>query len=450
MKNSLLVLACILVAIISVVLVPFPDGVVAVFLVVMLSLFSIFMFRRATDEKEFVTSVFLIALVLRMSFGLLVHVFELRDFFGGDADLYHGNGVGMADVWLGHSKMTEYLAYQNTHGSGAGWGMNYFVAIIYLLVGPNMFAAQSICAVIGAATAPMVFFCSKKIFNNVSVSKMSAIAIAVFPSFVIWSGQLLKDGLVVFLLVLAMTMILQIQVKWGYGSFVLLILSLFGILSLRFYIFYMVMVAVVGSFLVGMSSSTRSILRTTIVLALIGASLGVLGVGEKADVDLRTFGNLERVQVTRLDLSRAGTGFAENADVSQGGGALSVIPIGFAYLMFAPFPWQATNLRQAITIPEVLVWWAMLPLLVIGLNYTIRNRLRNAFPILIFSLLLTLAYSISQGNVGTAYRQRTQIQVFLFILIGVGWTVFQEQRENKRVMRTATRKRVDSQLRASV
>ena len=92
----------------------------------------------------------------------------------------------------------------------------------------------------------------------------------------------------------------------------------------------------------------------------------------------------------------------------------------------------------------------MLPLLVLGLIYTVKNRLRNAFPILIFSLLLTLAYSVTQGNVGTAYRQRTQIQVFLFILIGVGWTVFQEQRENKRVMRTATRKRVDSQLRASV
>ena len=65
-------------------------------------------------------------------------------------------------------------------------------------------------------------------------------------------------------------------------------------------------------------------------------------------------------------------------------------------------------------------------------------------------LLLTLAYSITQGNVGTAYRQRTQIQVFLFILIGVGWTVFQERRENKRIVRTTSRKRIDDMLRARV
>ncbi|MEP6789646.1 MAG: hypothetical protein ABJB40_14500, partial [Acidobacteriota bacterium] len=221
------------------------------------------------------------------------------------------------------------------------------------------------------------------------------------------------------------------------------------ILSLRFYIFYMVLVAVVGSFVVGLSSSTRSIFRTSVILVLIGVSLAFLGVGQKADVDLQNFGNLQRIQVTRLDLSRASTGFNEGADVSTNTGALSVLPIGFAYLMFAPFPWQASNLRQAITIPEVLVWWAMLPILVLGLIYTVKHRLRNAFPILIFSLLLTLAYSISQGNVGTAYRQRTQIQVFLFIIIGAGWTVFQERRENKSISRAAARKKIDASLRAS-
>ena len=63
--------------------------------------------------------------------------------------------------------------------------------------------------------------------------------------------------------------------------------------------------------------------------------------------------------------------------------------------------------------------------------------------------MLTLAYSIFLGNVGTAYRQRTQIQVFLFILIGVGWTVYKEKRENKRLLSMAAKKRVENQLRAN-
>jgi hypothetical protein len=110
--------------------------------------------------------------------------------------------------------------------------------------------------------------------------------------------------------------------------------------------------------------------------------------------------------------------------------------------MFAPFPWQAANFRQAITLPEMMVWWASIPLLLSGLWYTIKNRLRDSISILIFTLLLTIAYSIFQGNVGTAYRQRAQIQVFMFMFIAVGWTLWQERKENRNIKRKMTSSRV--------
>jgi hypothetical protein len=166
---------------------------------------------------------------------------------------------------------------------------------------------------------------------------------------------------------------------------------------------------------------------------------------------LETFGSLERVQSSRLDLTKAAkSGFGQEADVSTAGGALSALPLGFTYLMLAPFPWQATNLRQLITIPEVLFWWAMFPFLIMGLWFTFKNRLRNAFPVLIFSLLLTIAYSIFQGNVGTAYRQRTQIQVFLFIFIAVGWQLYQERRENRRILQADAQRRIAQNIRGNI
>jgi len=86
----------------------------------------------------------------------------------------------------------------------------------------------------------------------------------------------------------------------------------------------------------------------------------------------------------------------------------------------------------------------------IGLYYAIRYRLRVAFPVLMFSLLLTLAYALFQGNVGTAYRQRTQIQVFLFALISAGWVVYQESRENKRLLRQAAQQKLDARIKAQL
>lgn len=450
MLNRLLLLACVLVIALGTIVVEFPEGVVAVGFIFAITGLIVIAIQRYAEEKQFLTSVFLAALALRIGFGIFIHVFELRQWFGSDALIYDANGLELAQHWMGLGEVSGPVAFVEINpGIGWFWGMNYLVASIYYLLGNNVFAAQSFCGLVGAATAPMIFFCSKRIYNNIDVAKFAAIGIAVFPSFIVWSGQLLKDGLVIFFLVTTMTMVLQLQKKFSYSAVTMLVVSLIGILSLRFYIFYMVAVAVTGSFLVGLTNSNRSIVRNTFVLAILGFALTYYGIGKQASAEYEAFGSLEKVQLSRLDLATsAKSGFASELDVSTTQGALSTIPIGFAYLMFAPFPWQAQNLRQAITIPEILIWWAMFPFLGIGLVYTIKNRLRSAFPVLIFSLLLTIAYSIFQGNVGTAYRQRTQIQVFMFILIGVGWTVYKEKRENERIIRQTAQRRIDERLRS--
>jgi hypothetical protein len=106
--------------------------------------------------------------------------------------------------------------------------------------------------------------------------------------------------------------------------------------------------------------------------------------------------------------------------------------MGVLYLLFAPFPWQITSLRQSITLPEMVIWWASFPLLVLGLWFTIKYRLRMIAPILIFTVMLTLAYSVFQGNVGTAYRQRAQLLVFYFIFVAVGFVLMKEKREERK------------------
>jgi hypothetical protein len=118
--------------------------------------------------------------------------------------------------------------------------------------------------------------------------------------------------------------------------------------------------------------------------------------------------------------------------VSSASGAISTLPMGVLYLLFAPFPWQVTSLRQSITLPEMIIWWVSFPLLVLGLWFAVKYRLRMISPILIFTVMLTLAYSVFQGNVGTAYRQRSQLLVFYFIFVAVGFVVMMEKREERK------------------
>ena len=445
MKNLLPIICFVAAMLIAVV--DFPDSAMAVILTAISSLVVIFAIRYFfPEESEYLTNLFLAALLARLLFGTLLHVYDWRNFFGGDADTYDVYGNWLMEIWFGLDNDTAIKA------NNSGWGMPYLVAAIYSVVGRNIFAAQCFCGVIGAATAPLVYNCAYQIFGNRRVSKISALLVALYPAFIIWSGQLLKDGLIDFLLVLTITMILQLQIKFSYPAVIVVILALFGILSLRFYIFYMVAVAAVGSFIIGLSSSAQSIITKLVILVTIGFGLTYLGVLRNAEKDIDQYTNLQRIQQSRADLARASSGFGQDIDVSTTEGAISAIPIGFVYLMFAPFPWQMTSLSQLMTLPDMLIWWGMMIFLIRGLIYSIRHRLRNSIAVLMFSLMLTIGYCIFQGNVGMAYRQRTQIQVFLFMFGAVGWTLLQENKENKKaVMLAKNRERAGKNtIRASV
>jgi hypothetical protein len=399
--------------------------------------------KTAADDAAFLQRIFLLALLARLTFGLAVVLTGNEDFFGGDAKTYDGFGFRLYQIWFEGFPVNDAISQRATSTSIPGWGMVYFVAVIYTITGKNPLAAQFICVVIGAASAPMAYALAYKMFHNRQVGKMAAIFVAFFPAFIIWSSQLLKDGVIVFLLLVTMTLVLKLHEKFSYTTLLLLIFSMFGIVALRFYIFYMVVIAVVGGFVIGSAKSNQSILKRLAAVVVIGLAFTYLGVIRTAEQNIETYGNLKSINLGRKDMAmRAESGFGgEDIDVSTTEGAISTMPIGLTYLLLAPFPWQATNIRQAIVMPEVFVWWALLPMMVTGIIYTVRHNLRNALPVMIFTLMLALAYSIFQGNVGTAYRQRTQIQVFLFIFIAVGWVLKKEKKENARAETAKKRKK---------
>ena len=387
---------------------------------------------RSQYDKSFLLNVFIAGLMARVLVGTLIFVFELQAFFGGDALTYDHLGAEMLRSWRGtvepHESSVYYSAFSQTFP-----GMLYLVASVYALVGRNMLAVQFISAVIGAATAPVIYLCARHIFNQ-RVARVSAVFIACYPSLVLWSSQVLKDGPIVFLLALIMLATLKLADNITLKYLLVLAFGLLALLSFRFYIFYMVAVAVGASFIIGMRAlSVQSLVRQFIIVVCIGLALTYVGVLRLANEQYAQYGDLRTVQQSRSDLVQtANTGFGSDLDVSTPTGALAAIPLGMTYLLLAPFPWQLANLRQSITLPEMLVWWASIPLLASGLWFTLKYRLRQSLPILLFTLMLTLAYSIFQGNVGTAYRQRAQLLAFYFIFVAVGGVLLRERREDQR------------------
>ncbi|MBV9925955.1 MAG: glycosyltransferase family 39 protein [Acidobacteria bacterium] len=407
-----------------------PEGPSAVVFCAALSTAVGAVVSRHRTHARFLLQVFAGAVLIRVIVGWLIYSFHLQEFFGGDAFTYDYHGILYTRFWTGE---LSYGFYDRVLGQYVyrNWGMGYTVGAIYMVVGRNMLAVQFFNAVVGAATAPVIFLCAQQIFQNLRVAKVATLFVAFFPSLVLWSAQGLKDGPIVFLLALTMLATLKLGERFSTKYVALMLFALYGLLCFRFYIFYMTAAAVCGAFVVGMRpQTTRNLLRQVAIVMVLGLGLTYLGVLRTADAQFEVYGDLEAVQRSRADLVRsANTGFGNDVDVSTTSGAISAIPLGLAYLLLAPFPWQLSSLRQSITLPEMVVWWVSFPLLIIGIRFTLKHRLRQALPILLFTTMLTLAYSIFQGNVGTAYRQRSQILVFYFIFVAVGAVLFKEKRE---------------------
>jgi hypothetical protein len=389
--------------------------------------------RAPARDRNFLLQLFVAGLLARVLVGTLIHSFELQGFFGGDAITYDDLGEELVKFWHGQMSEFTFLGMMGPFMS-RNWGMIYVVGGIYYVLGRNPLAVQFLSAVLGAATAPIIFLCAQHIFRNSRVARISALFVAFYPSLILWSSQGLKDGPLVFLLALAMLATLKLGERLSVKYLLVLAPALFGISTLRFYVLFMMVAAIGGAFLIGKNPlSVRTVLRQVVVVAALGVAMTYLGVLRSATTQFETFGNLETVQRSRQDqVARADSGFGQDVDVSTTTGALSTIPLGMVYLLFAPFPWQLANLRQSITLPEMLVWWASFPLLVMGVWFTLKYRMRTAMPIIIFTMMLTLAYSIFQGNIGTAYRQRSQLLIFYFIFVAVGFVLVRERREERR------------------
>jgi Dolichyl-phosphate-mannose-protein mannosyltransferase len=388
---------------------------------------------RLKFEQTFLFQIFIAALLIRIIVGTVINIFELQSFFGGDAYTYDTYGMALVRAWGGDLYSAGVVdRFYGELGSGA-LGMLYMVATVYRVIGRNLLAIQLVNAVFGAATAPIIFLVAHNIFGNIRVARIAAFFVAFFPSLVLWSSQGLKDGPIVFMLALAVLLTLRLGEKFSLVNALLLALVLGTLTTFRFYLFYMVVSAIVGAFTIGMRQfNSTSFVRQMLLIVGIGLLLTYIGVTRQANLQVGYFGDLNMVERSRRDLARAESGFGEDIDVSTTSGAIRAIPLGILYLLFAPFPWQLQSLRQSITLPEMIVWWVSFPFLIIGLWFTLRYRLRQSFVIFIFTTMLTLAYSIFQGNVGTAYRQRAQLLVFYFIFVAVGIVLLRERWEERR------------------
>lgn len=194
--------------------------------------------RRVPSYGRYLLKLFLFALLVRMVIGTCIFVFNGQDFFGGDAWTYDFFGAQQVLAWGGDKYAQINVDHFTGTGFASAWGMVYIVGVIYGVIGRNMLAIQFFNSVLGAATAPVIFLCAEEVFKNHRVAKVAGLAVAFYPSLVLWSSQGLKDGPIVFFLALCILATLKLGQKFSASYLLTLTFSLIGVVSFRFYVLH--------------------------------------------------------------------------------------------------------------------------------------------------------------------------------------------------------------------
>jgi 4-amino-4-deoxy-L-arabinose transferase-like glycosyltransferase len=410
------------------------DALLALILGVALNLVVVYRIRAGPEPREtaFLVRTYVWAIVLRYSLAVALNVFATNSTFAaafwGDSATYDLWGYQLSLSWSGEPIATAYVSR-----AVSGYGWVYIVASIYYVFGRNQLLVQMANGLISGVTILVIYAIAARLFGR-PAARWAALFMAFFPQMVFWSTGMYKDPAILLCIAVAMFAVLGLRERLSPGTIALFVAAEVALVTLRFYIAYFVLFAALATF---MFAQRRGTLRLTITYGLLLMALyGALRVAVTRETLERqtTYLTLERVQTTREDQALWGdSGFGREYDVSTVSGAFSALPTGLIYLLLAPFPWAVSGVRQALAVPETLVWYALMPAFVRGLTFAVRRHLRGVLPIVVFAVSLTLAYALMQGNVGTAYRQRTQITMFFFIFMGAGI----EERRRQRTLATA-------------
>ncbi len=378
-------------------------------------------------DRRLVMQIMVAGLLLRVGLAMVIHYTLPISFFAPDQLTYQEVGLQT----LRYHRGLEGIPWQLQDTLEVGYF--YWNAFLYLIFGYAPLAPKLVNAFVGTASALFCYRLAGELAGR-GPALVAALLTMYFPSLVLWSTLNLRDPIVLLVTLALFLSVVRLRTHPSGRAFFAVVLSLGLLVLFRDYIAAMALFGLVGaSFISKARGLPANLFFGAVLFGLAILVYQQFGLGSRW-VESASF---EAISQQRSFLAAGGSAFRPEVDISTPLRGLQYFPLGLAFFLFGPFPWQVGSMLSMLTLPEQLVWYALLPMVVAGGMYLVRERYHAFGPLLVFLALTTAIYSLVEGNAGTAYRHRAQVLVFFLILASVGVTLRQLRvKEGKR-----TRKR---------
>jgi 4-amino-4-deoxy-L-arabinose transferase-like glycosyltransferase len=345
-------------------------------------------------------------------FGLVViNVPTATRYLAADSATYHAIAQSILRHWTAGFPMPQL--------GGGKEAYYYLLAGIYWVFGAHPAAGLAVNALLAAALVPVTTDLTHELFGE-RPARYAAPLVVLFPSIFIWTSQLLKEALILFLIVTAADGAAHLARRVSFWATVAMGLSVSLLFAARGFVGAAVAVALVVGIILGSGQWVRGLNTSVVALAVLAVFVLAVGVGYSG-YHFITDTNLEFANNARLDLARTGaTGFQQTADISTTRRALAFLPVGIVSVGAGPFPWKLSGARQLPALLDVLVWWALLLSLARGLAVGWRTVGRRIAVLVLPAVSVLIPLALIIGNYGTVIRERTQVVVLVVPLIALG------------------------------
>ncbi len=111
----------------------------------------------------------------------------------------------------------------------------------------------------------------------------------------------------------------------------------------------------------------------------------------------------------------------EQVDFSTRGAVVRNLPKRSLDVLLRPFPWQLGNISQGLGLLGTTAAYLALFFLVRTLYRSRGSIMSRAGPLIYLGLFLLMAYALSSGNAGTAFRYRVQVIAVVICVVVALW-----------------------------
>lgn len=414
-----------------------PRAILSPLAIVLLGMATIIIVIMLFEPANFLFLFLLstIAFGIRVFIGLVMFLlsydYGVKDgfLFKGDAYCYGLKGLYISNCYRWNTTPDPDYAGSYVAG-GSCTNYDYWCGLIYHHLGESPIILVLINCLVGSLTAIFLYSMARRLGGK-KIAVFSSLLAAFWPSLIMWSAQNLKDPLVCFFLVLYFFAYMELRRDLKIHFLPIMALSLLALSKLSIYVAVAALVATCAGFLLSSRKNLKRRIAMAVTIALAVAYFGMHHIENRLD-GLKGFNKglgifsskvsiFKIIDFQRRARAEGNLAILPDSDISSFAKAVLYLPLGFVFLLFAPFPWQIGSAFQVMALPEMLIFYMLLPKFVRGVRAVSEERWRIISAPIFFMMIMSLMLALVEGNSGTLFRHRSYILYFAFVFIASGF-----------------------------